>query len=71
MRRKASRQSASAAIPVPPLRVGVPESARLLGISRSLLYLRIARGHISVVKDGQRTLIGMDELRRYSTTNLG
>ncbi len=50
----------------PPLRVSVAEGARLLSISRALLYQRITAGKIAVIKDSKRTLIAMDELRRYS-----
>lgn len=48
-----------------PLRVGVPEAARILGVSRAQLYKHIKSGAIKAVKDGSRTLFTMTELRRY------
>ena len=54
-----------------PLRVGVRDAARVLGISQSQTWKRIASGEITVVKDGARTLVTMQELRRYSGTSAG
>jgi excisionase family DNA binding protein len=65
MARKASNQSAN----IEPLRVSVPEAARLLSIGRSQVYKRIASGALAAVRDGDRTLVPMAELRRYSATN--
>lgn len=50
---------------VQPLRVSTPEAARLIGISRANLYKKILAGQIAAQKDGRRTLITVEELRRY------
>ena len=39
------------------LTVGVPEAARLLGISRSLAYELVARGELPCVRLGRRVVI--------------
>jgi excisionase family DNA binding protein len=49
-----------------PLRVGVPEAARMLGVSRARLYDHIKRGSLKSVKDGSRTLFTMVELRAFA-----
>lgn len=48
-----------------PLRVDIPEAARILGVSRSRIYLRIKDGSLRAVKEGGRTLIAMTELHAY------
>lgn len=48
-----------------PLRVKVGEAARILGISRTRLYLHVKAGALHTVKDGGNTLILMDELRAF------
>ncbi|MCC7059616.1 MAG: helix-turn-helix domain-containing protein, partial [Burkholderiaceae bacterium] len=50
---------------IAPLRVGVLDAARVIGISRASLYKKILAGEIVVQKDGRRTLVAVDELRRY------
>jgi len=52
-------------IGVEPLRVTVPEAARILGVSRSRLYEHIKEGAIHPSKDGGRTLFTMIELRAF------
>jgi predicted DNA-binding transcriptional regulator AlpA len=47
------------------LRVGVPESCRLLGISRPLLYQRMKAGLLRPTKEGTKTLFTVAELQRY------
>lgn len=42
----------------------VPDACRFTGISRSTLYLLIARGEIEVVKLGAATLVLTDSLRK-------
>ncbi|MCC6379950.1 MAG: helix-turn-helix domain-containing protein [Burkholderiales bacterium] len=48
-----------------PLRVSTPAAAQMIGISRATLYKKILRGEIQVQKDGRRTLVTVEELRRY------
>jgi excisionase family DNA binding protein len=54
----------------------VPDACRFTGISRSTLYLLIARGEIEVVKMGAATLVLTESLRqlierhRCSSTSL-
>jgi excisionase family DNA binding protein len=43
----------------------VSDAAARIGISRSSLYLLIARGEIPIAKVGNRTLILDDDLRAY------
>jgi excisionase family DNA binding protein len=52
-----------------PLRVSVPEAARIIGVSRARLYQHIKQGSIHTVKDGARTLFTMAELRAFVTRN--
>jgi excisionase family DNA binding protein len=48
-----------------PLAHSVPNAASRIGISRSGLYVLIARGEIPIAKIGNRTLILDDDLRIY------
>ena len=50
---------------LPSLRFAVPEAARILRMSRALLYKRISDGAIKPQKDGARTYITRVELERY------
>ncbi len=50
---------------VQPLRLGIPEAAGALRISRAYLYEKIRRGEIRATKDGARTFIALTELQRY------
>jgi excisionase family DNA binding protein len=50
---------------IPPLRLEIPEAAQALRFSRAKLYERIKAGDIAAQKDGRRTFIAVDELRRY------
>jgi excisionase family DNA binding protein len=54
-------QSAS----IPPLRVGVLEAARIIGVSRARLYKHVQAGELRPCKDGKRTLFTMTELQRF------
>jgi excisionase family DNA binding protein len=47
------------------LAYSIPDAAKRIGISRSGLYLLIARGEIPIVKVGNRTLVIDDDLRAY------
>jgi hypothetical protein len=49
----------------PLLRFEVREAARILRMSRALLYKRISAGAIKPQKDGARTYITRVELERY------
>lgn len=51
---------------IPPLRLEISEAAEALRISRAYLYQKIKVGAIVAVKDGGRTFINVDELRRYA-----
>ncbi|MGQ3230102.1 MAG: helix-turn-helix domain-containing protein [Blastomonas fulva] len=42
----------------------IPDACRLTGISRSTLYLLIARGEVEVVKMGAATLVLTESLRQ-------
>lgn len=51
-------------------RYTIKEACRALRVSRSHLYQRIKRRELATVKDGSRTFITGDELRRYARTGL-
>lgn len=57
------------ALTVEPLRVSIPDAAQILGVSRAHLYRHIKAGDIKTVKDGERTLFTMAELRAYVARN--
>lgn len=50
---------------IEPLRLEIPEAAEALRLSRSELYKKIRAGSIAAQKDGKRTFITVEELRRY------
>jgi excisionase family DNA binding protein len=50
---------------LPTLRVEIEEAAQILRISRSRLYQHIKAGRLSMQKDGARSLITVEELRRF------
>jgi excisionase family DNA binding protein len=47
------------------LAYSIPDAAKRIGISRSGLYLLIARGEIPIAKVGGRTLLIDEDLRAY------
>jgi excisionase family DNA binding protein len=47
------------------LAYSIPDAAARIGISRSGLYILIARGEIPIAKVGNRTLVLDDDLREY------
>jgi excisionase family DNA binding protein len=51
--------------PLAPLRYSLREVEKLLGLSRSTLYARIAEGKLAIQKDGRRTFVSAVELNRY------
>jgi excisionase family DNA binding protein len=59
------KQTRSPAMAIEPLRVSVEEAARIIGISRSVIYKHMKAGILLAVKDGSRTLFTMTELRAY------
>jgi len=56
-------ESLSTALTIEPVSMRVPDACRFTGISRSTLYLLIARGEIEVVKVGAATLVLTASLR--------
>ena len=59
------RVSISQQMAIEPLRVSVEEAARIIGVSRSVIYKHMKAGTLRAVKDGARTLFTMTELRAY------
>jgi excisionase family DNA binding protein len=59
------RVSISQQMTIEPLRVSVEEAARIIGVSRSVIYKHMKAGTLRAVKDGTRTLFTMTELRGY------
>jgi excisionase family DNA binding protein len=49
---------------IKPITVSVQECARIIGISRSMIYEAIGRGELDAHKDGDRTLITMASIER-------
>jgi excisionase family DNA binding protein len=47
------------------LALKVAEAAKAAGVSRSTLYERIRRGELQIRKVGRRSVICVDELRRW------
>ena len=47
-----------------PLAVNIPETSRITGWSRSVIYRDLAAGKLRAVKSGTRTLILMDSIRQ-------
>jgi excisionase family DNA binding protein len=50
---------------LPQLRYDIAEVASILRLSRATLYQRIRVGLITIQKDGRRTFVAADELKRY------
>lgn len=53
----------SSLLAVEPISMRVPDACRFTGISRSSLYLLIARGEVEIVKMGAATLVLTESLR--------
>lgn len=53
----------SSPLSIEPISMRVPDACRFTGISRSTLYLLIARGEVEVVKMGAATLVLTESLR--------
>lgn len=50
---------------ISPLSVGVDESARLIGVARSMMYELLARGDLQSFKIGRRRLILVKDLEAF------
>ena len=50
---------------LPALRLEIPETARILRMSRAQVYIRIQQGALRAQKDGGRTYVTHRELERY------
>lgn len=53
---------------VQPISVSVAQASTLTGLSRSRIYELLGSGQLRAVKDGARTVILFDGLRRFITT---
>ena len=53
---------------LPQLRFEIVEAARILRMSRAMLYERIRAGQIKAQRDGRRRYITAVELQRYVTS---
>lgn len=58
------RLSSSSPLSIEPITMRVPDACRFTGISRSTLYLLIARGEVEVIKLGSATLVLTESLRQ-------
>lgn len=50
---------------IEPISMRVPDACRFTGISRSTLYVLIARGEVEVIKLGASTLVLTESLRTF------
>lgn len=50
---------------IEPISMRIPDACRFTGISRSTLYLLIARQEVEIIKLGASTLVVTDSLRRF------
>ena len=48
-----------------PIAVSIPEATRLSGVGRSTIYSEVKAGSNKVRKIGRRTIIAMDDLRKW------
>lgn len=58
-----SSELLSSPLTIEPISMRIPDACRYTGISRSTLYLLIARGEVEVVKLGAATLVLTESLR--------
>src|SRR5262245_32583768 len=58
--------AAAVAANVEPIFVSVAATAEILATSRSEIYQRIARGELTAVKDGSRTKVTYDSVKRLA-----
>lgn len=52
-----------------PISLSITEAAACTGLSRSLLYERIAAGELPIARVGRRTLVLVDDLRAFLERN--
>lgn len=57
-------QQSRSAPPVEPISMRIPDACRYTGISRSTLYVLIAKGQVEIIKLGSSTLVITDSLRK-------
>lgn len=60
----APRQQPRSAPPIEPISMRIPDACRYTGISRSTLYVLIAKGQVEIIKLGSSTLVITDSLRK-------
>lgn len=53
------------ASPIPPLNLSVLQTAGVLGVSKSLVYVFMERGDLAYIKIGARRLIPVDGLMAF------
>jgi excisionase family DNA binding protein len=51
--------------PIEPLAYSIPDSCKAAGVGRSTIYNEIKAGALQISKIGDRTLIEVDELKRW------
>lgn len=54
-----------------PIAVSIPEATRLSGVGRSTIYSEVKAGSLKVRKIGRRTIIAMDDLRKWLASKSG
>ena len=62
---EAINSKANYALGIEPISMRVNDACRFTGISRSTLYLLIAKGEVEVIKLGASTLVVTESLRRF------
>lgn len=55
---------------IEPISMRIPEACRFTGISRSTLYLLIAKQEVEIIKLGASTLVVTDSLRKLIESRL-
>lgn len=58
------RQQPRTAPPIELITMRIPDACRYTGISRSTLYVLIAKGQVEIIKLGSSTLVITDSLRK-------
>jgi len=53
--------------PLPPLRASLRQAAEILGISYGFIYRKVLAGELQAHRDGKKSFVTCDELRRYVT----
>jgi len=60
----APRLQSRSALPIEPISMRIPDACRYTGISRSTLYVLIAKGQVEIIKLGSPTLVITESLRK-------